>query len=80
MECSSGRQSNSFSDRSLDEALKALVEIGIGECELWQGMLSSRPQGRGRPVSDLRKWREETPASYFGGIAPQVQGGGHPAL
>jgi sugar phosphate isomerase/epimerase len=64
-----GAQSNSFSDRSLDEALKALVEIGIGECELWQGHVEPRPQGRGQAGIDLRKWREETPASYFGGIA-----------
>lgn len=71
-----GAQSNSFSDRSLDEALKILVEIGIGECELWQGHVEPRPQGRGQAGMDLRKWREETPASYFGGIARKVNQAG----
>lgn len=49
-----GAQSYSFRDRSLDDAIKAMTEIGLGECELWQGHLE--PKGmRGK---DLTNWRE----------------------
>ena len=71
-----GAQTNSFSDRSLDDAIKALVKVGIGECELWQGHVEPRPQGRDQARIDLRKWREETPASYFGGIAQKFKQAG----
>jgi sugar phosphate isomerase/epimerase len=38
-----GVQSYSFRDRSLDEAIKAMVEDGIGECELFSPHIEPRP-------------------------------------
>ena len=32
-----GVQSYSFRDRSLDDAIKGMVEVGLGECELYAG-------------------------------------------
>jgi sugar phosphate isomerase/epimerase len=61
-----GVQSYSFRDRSLDEAIKAMSDIGLGECELWQGHLEpkSTPQMK-VSAADRRKWRLETPLSFF---------------
>jgi sugar phosphate isomerase/epimerase len=56
-----GCQSYSFRDRPLDAAIKAMTEIGIGECELYQGHLEPAHVNR----ADLRKWRLETPLSHF---------------
>ncbi len=44
-----GAQSYSFRSVSLDEAIKAMVEIGVGECELWSGHVEPRigPPGGG---------------------------------
>jgi sugar phosphate isomerase/epimerase len=50
-----GVQSYSFRTLSLDEAIKAMADIGIGECELFSGHVEPRPQfgpggsGGGRP-------------------------------
>ena len=56
-----GVQSYSFRDRSLDEAISAMKEIGLGVCELYQGHLE--PRGGDREA--LRKWRLETPLDVF---------------
>lgn len=48
-----GVQSYSFRDRSLDEAIKAMAEIGLSSCELFQGHLE--PRGLSRDA--LRNWR-----------------------
>ena len=62
-----GAQTNSFSDRDLDGAIRAMLEIGIGECELWQGHVE--PRAASGKDAELSRWRDETPASYFHGIA-----------
>lgn len=49
-----GAQSYSFRDRPLDDALKAMVEIGIGEVELYQGHIEPP---KGTSPEDLKKWR-----------------------
>jgi sugar phosphate isomerase/epimerase len=56
-----GAQSYSFRDRSLDDAIKGYVEVGLSSCELWSGHLE--PKGLKR--DDLRKWRLTTPLSFF---------------
>jgi sugar phosphate isomerase/epimerase len=62
-----GVQTYSFRDRSLDEAIKAMVETGLSSCELWQGHLEPTgdaikgPQGR----ESLRKWRLTVPLDEF---------------
>ncbi len=47
-----GAQSYSFRDRSLDDALKAMDQIGLSYLELWQGHVEPRGSRE-----DVRKWR-----------------------
>jgi sugar phosphate isomerase/epimerase len=55
-----GAQSYSFRDRSLDDAIKAMVEVGLSECELWQGHVEPKLK-----APELAKWRETTPLTPF---------------
>ncbi len=56
-----GVQSYSFRDLSLDAAIAAMREIGIGECELYMGHVEpADTHGEA-----LKKWRLTTPLSYF---------------
>ncbi len=48
-----GAQSYSFRDRSLDDAIKGYVEVGLNSCEMWSGHL----EPKGLNPDDLRKWR-----------------------
>jgi len=57
-----GAQSYSFRDRSLDEAIKGMVEVGLSECELWQGHIEPKKAG-GREA--IREWRLTTPMDVF---------------
>jgi len=50
-----GVQSYSFRDRSLDEAIKGMVEVGINCCELWQGHVEPPRNQVNR--EQLRQWR-----------------------
>ena len=43
-----GVQSYSFRTLSLDDAIKAMKDIGIGECELFSGHVEPRPQATSR--------------------------------
>lgn len=72
-----GVQSYSLRDRPLDDALKAMTEIGIGSCELWQGHVE--PTDLTRKVNDktasedarreareaMRRWRTSVPLDHF---------------
>ena len=56
-----GVQTYSFRDRPLEQAIAAMVEVGVNSYELWQGHLE--PQNLDRQA--LRKWRLETPLSVY---------------
>jgi sugar phosphate isomerase/epimerase len=56
-----GAQSYSFRDRPLDDAIKAMVEIGLSSCE----MSSSHAEPKDLNRADRRTWRLTTPLSYF---------------
>src|SRR5262245_35302060 len=74
-----GVQSYSFRDRSLDEAIKAMLEVGLSSCELWQGHVEPRGAGgRGNPGAreELRKWRLETPLDHFKGVRAKLDRAG----
>lgn len=73
-----GVQSYSFRSLSLEDAMKAMVEIGIGECELFSGHAEPRRQGpqgqqgsggrRGQDPAareELRNWRLTVPFDHF---------------
>ncbi len=51
-----GAQSYSFRDRPVDQAVQAMREIGLGECEMWSGHME-RPGGKRMPREELRDWR-----------------------
>jgi sugar phosphate isomerase/epimerase len=70
-----GVQSYSFRSLPFEDALKAMKEIGIAECELWSGHLEPRPtmvagpDGRQRPPEgwrdEVRAWRLTAPVVKF---------------
>src|SRR5579863_2744146 len=55
-----GVQSYSFRDRSLDDAIKAMVEVGLGECELFAGHVEPKMSR-----ADLRQWRTTVSLDEF---------------
>ena len=55
-----GTQSYSFRDRPLDAAIKAMVEIGIGECELYSGHVEPD-----KSETDLHQWRTTVSLDHF---------------
>jgi sugar phosphate isomerase/epimerase len=72
-----GAQSYSFRDRPLDEAIKAMAELGLSECELWMGHVEPRGKGRGKKQQEaLRKWRESVSMDEFKQIAAKFKKAG----
>jgi sugar phosphate isomerase/epimerase len=86
-----GIQSYSFRDMSFDDALKAMVADGLGECELFAphiegGHTDKSPMaGMRRDMSaddrkamrdDLRKWRLSVSLDYFKGIKKRFDDAG----
>ncbi len=52
-----GCQSYSFRDRPLDQAIQAMVDVGLSECELYQGHVE--------PKTDLQNWRKTVSLDVF---------------
>jgi sugar phosphate isomerase/epimerase len=76
-----GVQSYSFRTLSLDDAIKAMKDIGIGECELFSGHVEPRaptPQGGRDPAfrEQLRKWRLSEPMDTFKGVRKKFDDAG----
>ena len=65
-----GGQSYSFRDRPMAKAIEAFKEVGLGECELWQGHVEPQPDRTGAR-EELRKWRLETPLDTFANVRKQ---------
>jgi sugar phosphate isomerase/epimerase len=59
-----GVQSYSFRDRPLDGLIAGMVEIGLGECELWQGHVEPRSSSPNRR-DELRTWRTTVSLDHF---------------
>jgi len=56
-----GAQSYSFRDRPLDDAIRAMNEIGLSSCELWSGHVEPKDLDR-----DARRvWRITTSLNHF---------------
>jgi sugar phosphate isomerase/epimerase len=66
-----GVQSYSFRDRSLDDAIKGMVEAGLGECELYEGHVEPKLSR-----DELRKWRTTVSMDHFRGIRKKFDDAG----
>ena len=66
-----GVQSYSFRDRPLDEAIKAMVEVGLGECELFSGHVEP-----GVLRSELRHFRTTISMEYFRNVRKKFDDAG----
>jgi len=62
-----GAQSYSFRDRPLAEAIKGYQEVGLGECELWEGHVEPQTED----FKKLREWRLSVPLSQFHDVRRQ---------
>ncbi len=67
-----GAQSYSFRDRSLDEAIKGYVEVGLNCCELWSGHV----EPKGLKPDELRKWRLTEPLTTFNAVGQKFKTAG----
>jgi sugar phosphate isomerase/epimerase len=66
-----GVQSYSFRDRSLDDAIKAMAEIGLGECELFAGHVEPK-----RGETDLHEWRTTVSMDHFHAVRKKFDDAG----
>jgi sugar phosphate isomerase/epimerase len=71
-----GVQSYSFRDRSLDEALKAMQEIGLSECELYSGHVEPKTERGEAGRNELRRYRLNEPLDTFKAIRRKFQKAG----
>jgi sugar phosphate isomerase/epimerase len=67
-----GVQSYSFRDRSLEDAIKAIVDVGLGGCELWsehaepKDLLNRYYKGKDPQAREtLRHWLLNVPLDDF---------------
>ncbi len=70
-----GVQSYSFRDRDLDACIQGIVEVGLSECELWQGHVEPRVSGS-TTRDDLRRWRVSVPLDSFQKIREKFDSAG----
>ena len=66
-----GAQSYSFRDRSLDDAIKGMLEVGLSEVELWQGHVEPKRTG-----PELTKWRLSEPLETFKAVRTKFDNAG----
>jgi sugar phosphate isomerase/epimerase len=81
-----GVQSYSFRTLSFEDALKAMKDIGLAECELWSGHLEPKPtmvagpDGRQRTPEgwrdEIRSWRLTAPTVRFRSIKDDFKAAG----
>jgi sugar phosphate isomerase/epimerase len=67
-----GAQSYSFRDRPLAEAIKGYQQVGLGECELWEGHVEPHTEDSQR----LREWRLSVPLSQLHDVRRQFDAAG----
>ncbi len=67
-----GAQSYSFRDRSLDDAIKGFVEVGLSSCEMWSGHI----EPKGLKPDDLRKWRLSVSLDEFKAVRKKFDAAG----
>lgn len=80
-----GAQTYSFRDRSLDDAIKAMVQLGIKSCELWDGHVEPRnlqwepgqsPATAKSKAENIRKWRDTLDMSTIKAIKTKLDNAG----
>ncbi len=67
-----GAQSYSFRDRSLDDAIKGFVAVGLNSCELWSGHV----EPKGLKPDDLRQWRLSVALDEFKAVRKKFDAAG----
>ena len=67
-----GAQTYSFRDRDLNDVIKALVEVGLGDCELFAPHVEPKVSSR----EELRKWRLTVPMEEFKAIRKKFDDAG----
>lgn len=72
-----GVHTYTFRDRSLDETIKALVEVGCGECDLAEAHVEpSRPANTPHYTPALEQWRLTVPLSVFEDAGKKLRASG----
>lgn len=78
-----GIQTYSFRDRLLDDAIKAMVELGVKSCELWDGHVEPRVNPSGQPApsakvkaEQIRQWRDTVDMSTISAIRGKLDDAG----